>query len=770
MSMSKNQAKETIVYFRKRKTKEAEEVVANVVASSAQQTLKAWTPWSSSWATAKELLSAIFILFQEGRAYSPNSSMLNTRQSKGGGAVNAKIISDNLEEERNTWNPYDESTNESLLVQPTQQETNGIQLALVHQRNIDYAISPLKFAKDLGGTAQRLAHTRVHESTLDAAREGNMTRKENNNIMSIADYCAQRGNKGISISERSLNSRSEEMANFLGTSNDHSSGQNLQFQNMNQNQAKETIVYFRKRETKETEKVVANVVASSAQQEANTIEGGRAYSPNSSMLNTRQSKGGGAVNAKIISDNLEEERNTWNPYDESTKESLLVQPTQQETYGIQLALVHERNIDYAISPLEFAKDLGGTAQRLAHTRVRESTLDAAREGNMTRKENNNIMSIADYCAQRGNKGISISERSLNSRSEEMANFLGTSNDHSRGQNLQFQNMNQVSPNYLLSNGMKEMSVRPSHHKRRIIVHPSRIIGPSRFSPNYEQNMQRTSLSVPRNLLKGNENTSSLTGEELLNDQDLLSTDQGLSSEEQRLPQSPFSQVRNYQNMQRTPESATSDFSHLGLLMEGEDISTLTYDLYGKQPLSTQHSLSSAGQMVQQWPWSQVGNYQLGNLSEGQRVQQLPISQVGNYQLGNSSEVQRVQQLPISQVGNDQFGNSSAGQRVLELPVSQVGNDLFGNSSAGQMRQQWPVSQEGNDQFGNLSAEQMVQQQPCSQVGNYTFENSLQQISLQNHQNQVLPQPEEISFRELLARDDISYMDLLTREDLLISWT
>uniref|UniRef100_M1CMK3 Uncharacterized protein n=1 Tax=Solanum tuberosum TaxID=4113 RepID=M1CMK3_SOLTU len=717
MSMSKNQAKETIVYFRKRKTKEAEEVVANVVASSAQQEAKT---------------------IEEGRAYSPNSSMLNTRQSKGGGAVNAKIISDNLEEERNTWNPYDESTNESLLVQPTQQETNGIQLALVHQRNIDYAISPLKFAKDLGGTAQRLAHTRVHESTLDAAREGNMTRKENNNIMSIADYCAQRGNKGISISERSLNSRSEEMANFLGTSNDHSSGQNLQFQNMNQ--------------------------------EANTIEGGRAYSPNSSMLNTRQSKGGGAVNAKIISDNLEEERNTWNPYDESTKESLLVQPTQQETYGIQLALVHERNIDYAISPLEFAKDLGGTAQRLAHTRVRESTLDAAREGNMTRKENNNIMSIADYCAQRGNKGISISERSLNSRSEEMANFLGTSNDHSRGQNLQFQNMNQVSPNYLLSNGMKEMSVRPSHHKRRIIVHPSRIIGPSRFSPNYEQNMQRTSLSVPRNLLKGNENTSSLTGEELLNDQDLLSTDQGLSSEEQRLPQSPFSQVRNYQNMQRTPESATSDFSHLGLLMEGEDISTLTYDLYGKQPLSTQHSLSSAGQMVQQWPWSQVGNYQLGNLSEGQRVQQLPISQVGNYQLGNSSEVQRVQQLPISQVGNDQFGNSSAGQRVLELPVSQVGNDLFGNSSAGQMRQQWPVSQEGNDQFGNLSAEQMVQQQPCSQVGNYTFENSLQQISLQNHQNQVLPQPEEISFRELLARDDISYMDLLTREDLLISWT
>ncbi|KAG5626398.1 hypothetical protein H5410_011616 [Solanum commersonii] len=746
MSMSNNQAKETIVYFRKRKTKEAEEVVANVVASPAQQEAKT---------------------IEEGRAYSPNSSMLNTRQSKGGGAVNAKIISDNLEEERNTWNPYDESTKESLLVQPTQQETNGIQLGLVHKRNIDYAISPLEFAKDLGGTSQRPAHTRVRESTLDAAREGTMARKENNNIMSIADYCAQRGNKGISISERSLNSRSEEMANFLGTSNDYSSGQNLQFQNMNQ-----AWTPWGSSWATTTELLSAIFTLF---QEAKTIEEGRAYSPNSSMLNTRQSKGGGALNAKIICDNLEEDRNTWNLYDESTKESLLVQPTQQETNRIQLALVHKRNIDYAISPLEFAKDLGGTSQRPAHTRVCESTLDAAREGTMARKENNNIMSIADYCAQRGNKGISISERSLNSRSEEMANFLGTSNDHSSGQNLQFQNMNQVSPNYLLSNGMKEMSVRPSHHKRRIIVHPSTIIGPSRFSPNYEQNMQRTSVSAPRNfssmnLLKGNENTSSLTGEELLNDQDLLSTDQGLSSEEQRLLQSPYSQVGNYQNMQRTPESATSDISHLGLLMEGEDISTLTYDLYGTQPLSTQHSLSSEGQMVQQWSCSQVGNYQFGNSSAGQMVQQWPWSQVGNYQLGNSSEGQRVQKLPISQVGNGQFGNSSAGQRVLELPISQVGNDLFGNSSAGQMMQQWPVSQEGIDQFGNLSAGQMVQQQPCSQVGNYTFENSLQQISLQNHQNQVLPQPEEISFRELLARDDISYMDLLTREDLLISWT
>ncbi|KAK4739043.1 hypothetical protein R3W88_002740 [Solanum pinnatisectum] len=455
------------------------------------------------------------------------------------------------------------------------------------------------------------------------------------------------------------------------------------------------------------------------------------HSKRATLCHLHTLSGGGAVNAKIICDNLEEERNTWNPYDESTKESLLVQPTQQETNGIQLALVHKRNIDYAISPLEFAKDLRGTAQRPAHTRVHESTLDAAREGNMTRKENNNIMSIADYSAQRGNKGISISERSLDSRSEEMANFLGTSNDHSSGQNLKFQNMNKVSPNYLLSNGMKEMSVRTSHHKPRILVHPSRIIGPSRFSPNYEQNMQRTSVSAPRNfssmnLLKGNENTSTLTGEELLNDQDFLSTDQGLSSEEQRLLQSPYSQVGNYQNMQRTPQSRISHFSHLGLLKEGEDISTLTYGLYGTQPLSTQHSLSSAGQMVQQLLVSQVGNYQFGNSSAGQMVQQWPCSQVGNYQLGNSSEGQRVQQLPISQVGNDLFGNSSAGQ--------------------------------------------MVQQQPCSQVGNYTFENSLQQINLQNHQNQVLRQPEEISFRELLARDDISYMDLLTREDLLISWT
>lgn len=52
----------------------------------------------------------------------------------GGGAVNAKTTSDNLEKERNTWNPYDESTKESLLVQPTQQETNEIQLPLVSNR------------------------------------------------------------------------------------------------------------------------------------------------------------------------------------------------------------------------------------------------------------------------------------------------------------------------------------------------------------------------------------------------------------------------------------------------------------------------------------------------------------------------------------------------------------------------------------------------------------------------------------------------------------
>lgn len=93
---------------------------------------------------------------------------------------------------------------------------------------------------------------------------------------------------------------------------------------------------------------------------------------------------------------------------------------------------------------------------------------------MIYQENNNNINSADFCAQRGNRGTTICEKIQDSRSEEMAKFLETSNDHSGGQNLQLQNMNQVTPNYLLSNGMKEMSVRPNH-TARITVHPSGLL-------------------------------------------------------------------------------------------------------------------------------------------------------------------------------------------------------------------------------------------------------------------------------------------------------
>lgn len=59
-------------------------------------------------------------------------------------------------------------------------------------------------------------------------------------------------------------------------------------------------------------------------------------------------------------------------------------------------------------------------------------------------------------------------------------------------------MSQVSPNYFLSNStLKEMSEWPRHHQKpSIVVHPPLVVSPSRFSQNYDQNMQKTSASAP----------------------------------------------------------------------------------------------------------------------------------------------------------------------------------------------------------------------------------------------------------------------------------
>ncbi|WMV11712.1 hypothetical protein MTR67_005097 [Solanum verrucosum] len=451
-------------------------------------------------------------------------------------------------------------------------------------------------------------------------------------------------------------------------------------------------------------------------------------------------------------------------------------------------------------------------------RSSRSTYNAKRKGKEIYEENSNTMDFAEFYAQRGNKGITICERSANSRSEEMARYLGTSNDHSNGQKLQSQDMislNQVNPNYFLSKSIKEMSVLPrQHHKPRIIVHPSKIIGPSRFSQNYDQNTQRTSVSAPRDfslmkLLLEEDNISTLTDEELLYAKELLSTGQGLLLEGQGVQQFPCSQVGNHQNIERASGPATSDFSYMKFLMEDDNSSVLTNDLYENQLLSTLCSLSSegqmvqqwlssqvgnypfdkasegqmvqqwpcsqvgnypfenalAGQMVQQWPSSQVGNFLFDNALEGQMMQQWPCSQVGNYPFDNALEGQMVQQWPCSQVGNYPFDNALEGQMVQQWPCSQVGNYPFDNASVGQMMQQWPCSQVENYQFENSSVGQMMQQWPCSQVENYTFKNSLQQINLQNYENQVLQQPQQPSYMNVLKRDDISYMDLLTRDDI-----
>lgn len=236
----------------------------------------------------------------------------------------------------------------------------------------------------------------------------------------------------------------------------------------------------------------------------------------------------------------------------------------------------------------------------------------------------------------------------------------------------------------------------------------------------------------------NENSSTLTDEELLHAKDLLSTDQGLSLEGKGMQQSTCSRVENHQNMQRTSESATTNFSYMKLLMEDEENSKLTNELCAKQFLNTRYSLPS--QMVQQWPYGQVGN--------SQNVQRTPESATSNFSY-------------MKLLMEDEESSTL----TCDLYEKQLLGTQYSLSSEEQMVQQLPVSQVENYQFGNSSPVQMVQQLPCVQVGNSPFDNSVQQ----NCQNQVLPQSQEISFRELLAGDGISYMDLLTREDLLISW-
>ncbi|XP_075112896.1 uncharacterized protein LOC142182581 [Nicotiana tabacum] len=378
---------------------------------------------------------------------------------------------------------------------------------------------------------------------------------------------------------------------------------------MSNNQAKEPIVYFRKkiRKTKRIEQVVGTVVASPAHQdflpkkvgqksfetlhkssiklfeeekkcvdkkETKTKSGTKcSYS---SKSNTRLCKGGGARNAKI-SDNKEERRKTWNPQTSVFNKYMEILTTEEETNWNELALV-DGNIDYVSSQLEFAKDLGETAQRFALTKVcslkkslnsppifpntYSERFDAKiRKAKMVHQENQKIINFEDFYAQRrSNKGINISEKIVNSR-EEVTKLLGTNSNQSSGLKLQFQNMtimnqqqqhtqcdptsgvwggwgvrksyaelygvetsmNQVSdPNYFLGNHMKEQNTWPRTYKPRAIVHPSKIISPCK---NSDQNMQRTSGSASSfsfmKLLMGDENCSILT-EELNAKQQFLS--------------------------------------------------------------------------------------------------------------------------------------------------------------------------------------------------------------------------------------------------------
>ncbi|MCD7455075.1 hypothetical protein HAX54_026978 [Datura stramonium] len=528
------------------------------------------------------------------------------------------------------------------------------------------------------------------------------------------------------------------------------------------NQAEEPIVYVRKRirRTKRIEELVANVVASPAQKdkeigqrnskssrrepkellenkEEKTIKKGRTKncSNSSSKLNTtRRCKGGGAGtgNAKI-SDTKEEKRKTWKPQ------------TQEETNWYQLAPVHGGNIDYVSSQLEFAKDLGEVAQKIAHTKVcclrkslqippfnntSRSTNNAKSKGKEVQHERNNSMDFADFHAQRGNASITICEkrplwsgpsldpvysRSLvhqaalsicgksgNPGSEEMAKLLVASISHSGGQKLQFQNLtslNQVSPNNFFSNSTNEMNVWPRHHKPRAIVHPTKIISPPRFSQNYDQNMQRTSVSAPCN------------------------------------------------------------FSFMKLLMEDDDSSTLTDEelLYGNQLLSTQ-GISSEGQKVQQPPCSQVGSYQFEN-----SLQQINLPSY-QYQV-----LQQPQEISYMDLLTREFEQpqeiSYMDQLTREFEQSQEISDV--DLLTREFEQLQEIS------YMDLLTREFEQPQEISYMNLLTREfEQPQEISHMDLPMRELQQPQEISHMDLPMRElqqplQISYMDLLTRED--ISW-
>ncbi|MCD7455078.1 hypothetical protein HAX54_026981 [Datura stramonium] len=530
------------------------------------------------------------------------------------------------------------------------------------------------------------------------------------------------------------------------------------------NQAEVPVVYVRKRLRRATriEELVANVVVSPARKdkeigqksskssrrepkellennEAKTIKIGRTKncSNSSSKLNTtRQCEDGGAGtgNAKIISGNKDEKRKTWKPQ------------TQEETNWNQLAPVHGGNIDYVSSQLEFAKDLGEAAQKFAHTKVcclkkslqipllnnnfrSTSTYNAKRKGKEVQQERNNTMDFANVYAQRGNKGIticakrplcsspsldpahgrssvhraalSICGKSGNPGSEEMAKLLVARICHSSGQKLQLQNptsLNQVSPNNFFSNSKNNMNVWARHHKPRAIVHPTKIISPSRFSQNYDQNMQRTSVSAPCN------------------------------------------------------------FSFMKLLMEDEDSSTLTDEelLYGKQLLNTQ-GLSSEGQKVQQPPCSQVGNYQFEN-----SLQQINLPSY-QYQV-----LQQPQEISYMDLLTREFEQpqeiSYMDQLTREFEQSQE------ISYVDLLTREFDQLQEIS--YMDLLTREFEPPQEISFMNLLTREfQQPQEISHMDLPTRELQQPLQISYRDLLTREllppEISFMDLLTRED--ISW-
>ncbi|XP_016582208.1 uncharacterized protein LOC107879771 [Capsicum annuum] len=402
---------------------------------------------------------------------------------------------------------------------------------------------------------------------------------------------------------------------------------------MSKNQVRDPFVYVRRRRTQRTQ-LVANVEPSFAPQEISMKETGQTGSKtqrtepnkllentvaktskeertkdcsNSSKLKTRLSTGGDAGNAKVISDNKVDKRKTWKPQ------------TQEETNWNQLALVNDGNTDYVTSQLDFANDAGGEAQKnslqFPLNNTSGSSNNAKRKGKEIYQEKNKRVDFADIYAQRRNKGITICE--MNSRSE-VAKLLGKScNDNFSGKKLHSQGLNQVRSNYFLGNSMKGMRAWPSLHERSIMVHPSKNIGPSRFSPYYDQCKPRTSVPAPLNfsVMKLITDDEKLTDEELLYGKELLST-QGLSAGDQRVqvPQPPCSQVGNHQNTKTNPESVSSNFSYMKLLMD-DDSSTMDNEIYEKEFRGTQPSLLSSGETVKQWPCSQAGTYHSENSSQ-----------------------------------------------------------------------------------------------------------------------------------------------------------